>query len=503
MDEEEEEIVNTPPGSKRCLNYNLINNSSCLGQLVSPGREPRVRKVNQRVQEFMRSYLIPSVRHSEREVLVSPPKIIIPRRVMRSEVSGKYLPSVIASRENWLRVEDGVAFCMACQCILRIRKFSIKWGDKLPQSDVAKLLRHEKGVNHEKALKKYMNVLEMTGAVGTFPCTEAGCGKVFVLLEALELHQSVVHKPKNEDSVSSATIRYAENSDYSWGSDDSFERNFSTDAKSGMIEKSSIIVFLFYFSESEKEIYSESFYGNGRINKRKRVRILKRRVRLIGYQKPIIVRSLSFAGKKRSLPYRVRKQRMQCVCRCRRLSKRLIQCDSCHLFQHPGCVGIDCSSPIKSYLCYVCKKRKLEEEAMKEALSKPIKKSWLRVALEMDDQLLKTGKIDLFELEKPSAEILELQKLARESRELQSTLLNWLDSYTELKQAIVTQREMAEKYKIALLSRLDEQMLLSLSDVLKRTSEMYQQLDLNEGNPMASVTDMQRLLNLLKHRLKI
>ncbi|KRX57245.1 hypothetical protein T09_15782 [Trichinella sp. T9] len=482
MDEEEEEIVNTPPGSKRCLNYNLINNSSCLGQLVSPGREPRVRKVNQRVQEFMRSYLIPSVRHSEREVLVSPPKIIIPRRVMRSEVSGKYLPSVIASRENWLRVEDGVAFCMACQCILRIRKFSIKWGDKLPQSDVAKLLRHEKGVNHEKALKKYMNVLEMTGAVGTFPCTEAGCGKVFVLLEALELHQSVVHKPKNEDSVSSATIRYAENSDYSWGSDDSFERNFSTDAKSGKAKKKST---------------------QNRFMKRKRVRILKRRVRLIGYQKPIIVRSLSFAGKKRSLPYRVRKQRMQCVCRCRRLSKRLIQCDSCHLFQHPGCVGIDCSSPIKSYLCYVCKKRKLEEEAMKEALSKPIKKSWLRVALEMDDQLLKTGKIDLFELEKPSAEILELQKLARESRELQSTLLNWLDSYTELKQAIVTQREMAEKYKIALLSRLDEQMLLSLSDVLKRTSEMYQQLDLNEGNPMASVTDMQRLLNLLKHRLKI
>ncbi|KRX57246.1 hypothetical protein T09_15782 [Trichinella sp. T9] len=466
MDEEEEEIVNTPPGS----------------QLVSPGREPRVRKVNQRVQEFMRSYLIPSVRHSEREVLVSPPKIIIPRRVMRSEVSGKYLPSVIASRENWLRVEDGVAFCMACQCILRIRKFSIKWGDKLPQSDVAKLLRHEKGVNHEKALKKYMNVLEMTGAVGTFPCTEAGCGKVFVLLEALELHQSVVHKPKNEDSVSSATIRYAENSDYSWGSDDSFERNFSTDAKSGKAKKKST---------------------QNRFMKRKRVRILKRRVRLIGYQKPIIVRSLSFAGKKRSLPYRVRKQRMQCVCRCRRLSKRLIQCDSCHLFQHPGCVGIDCSSPIKSYLCYVCKKRKLEEEAMKEALSKPIKKSWLRVALEMDDQLLKTGKIDLFELEKPSAEILELQKLARESRELQSTLLNWLDSYTELKQAIVTQREMAEKYKIALLSRLDEQMLLSLSDVLKRTSEMYQQLDLNEGNPMASVTDMQRLLNLLKHRLKI
>ncbi|KRY52512.1 hypothetical protein T03_5811 [Trichinella britovi] len=482
MDEEEEEIVNTPPGSKRCLNYNLINNSSCLGQLVSPGREPRVRKVNQRVQEFMRSYLIPSVRHSEREVLVSPPKIIIPRRVMRSEVSGKYLPSVIASRENWLRVEDGVAFCMACQCILRIRKFSIKWGDKLPQSDVAKLLRHEKGVNHEKALKKYMNVLEMTGAVGTFPCTEAGCGKVFVLLEALELHQSVVHKPKNEDSVSSATIRYAENSDYSWGSDDSFERNFSTDAKSGKAKKKST---------------------QNRFMKRKRVRILKRRVRLIGYQKPIIVRSLSFAGKKRSLPYRVRKQRMQCVCRCRRLSKRLIQCDSCHLFQHPGCVGIDCSSPIKSYLCYVCKKRKLEEEAMKEALSKPIKKSWLRVALEMDDQLLKTGKIDLFELEKPSAEILELQKLARESRELQSTLLNWLDSYTELKQAIVTQHEMAEKYKIALLSRLDEQMLLSLSDVLKRTSEMYQQLDLNEGNPMASVTDMQRLLNLLKHRLKI
>ncbi|KRY52513.1 hypothetical protein T03_5811 [Trichinella britovi] len=466
MDEEEEEIVNTPPGS----------------QLVSPGREPRVRKVNQRVQEFMRSYLIPSVRHSEREVLVSPPKIIIPRRVMRSEVSGKYLPSVIASRENWLRVEDGVAFCMACQCILRIRKFSIKWGDKLPQSDVAKLLRHEKGVNHEKALKKYMNVLEMTGAVGTFPCTEAGCGKVFVLLEALELHQSVVHKPKNEDSVSSATIRYAENSDYSWGSDDSFERNFSTDAKSGKAKKKST---------------------QNRFMKRKRVRILKRRVRLIGYQKPIIVRSLSFAGKKRSLPYRVRKQRMQCVCRCRRLSKRLIQCDSCHLFQHPGCVGIDCSSPIKSYLCYVCKKRKLEEEAMKEALSKPIKKSWLRVALEMDDQLLKTGKIDLFELEKPSAEILELQKLARESRELQSTLLNWLDSYTELKQAIVTQHEMAEKYKIALLSRLDEQMLLSLSDVLKRTSEMYQQLDLNEGNPMASVTDMQRLLNLLKHRLKI
>ncbi|KRX50911.1 hypothetical protein T05_14390 [Trichinella murrelli] len=482
MDEEEEEIVNTPPGSKRCLNYNLISNSSCLGQLVSPGREPRVRKVNQRVQEFMRSYLIPSVRHSEREVLVPPPKIIIPRRVMRSEVSGKYLPSVIASRENWLRVEDGVAFCMACQCILRIRKFSIKWGDKLPQSDVAKLLRHEKGVNHEKALKKYMNVLEMTGAVGTFPCTEAGCGKVFVLFEALELHQSVVHKPKNEDSVSSATIRYAENSDYSWGSDDSFERNFSTDAKSGKAKKKStqnrfmVMVVLI---------------------------ILKRRVRLICYQKPIIVRSLSFAGKKRSLPYRVRKQRMQCVCRCRRLSKRLIQCDSCHLFQHPGCVGIDCSSPIKSYLCYVCKKRKLEEEAMKEALSKPIKKSWLRVALEMDDQLLKTGKIDLFELEKPSAEILELQKLARESRELQSTLLNWLDSYTELKQAIVTQHEMAEKYKIALLSRLDEQMLLSLSDVLKRTSEMYQQLDLNEGNPMASVTDMQRLLNLLKHRLKI
>ncbi|KRX50913.1 hypothetical protein T05_14390 [Trichinella murrelli] len=466
MDEEEEEIVNTPPGS----------------QLVSPGREPRVRKVNQRVQEFMRSYLIPSVRHSEREVLVPPPKIIIPRRVMRSEVSGKYLPSVIASRENWLRVEDGVAFCMACQCILRIRKFSIKWGDKLPQSDVAKLLRHEKGVNHEKALKKYMNVLEMTGAVGTFPCTEAGCGKVFVLFEALELHQSVVHKPKNEDSVSSATIRYAENSDYSWGSDDSFERNFSTDAKSGKAKKKST---------------------QNRFMKRKRVRILKRRVRLICYQKPIIVRSLSFAGKKRSLPYRVRKQRMQCVCRCRRLSKRLIQCDSCHLFQHPGCVGIDCSSPIKSYLCYVCKKRKLEEEAMKEALSKPIKKSWLRVALEMDDQLLKTGKIDLFELEKPSAEILELQKLARESRELQSTLLNWLDSYTELKQAIVTQHEMAEKYKIALLSRLDEQMLLSLSDVLKRTSEMYQQLDLNEGNPMASVTDMQRLLNLLKHRLKI
>ncbi|KRX50914.1 hypothetical protein T05_14390 [Trichinella murrelli] len=482
MDEEEEEIVNTPPGSKRCLNYNLISNSSCLGQLVSPGREPRVRKVNQRVQEFMRSYLIPSVRHSEREVLVPPPKIIIPRRVMRSEVSGKYLPSVIASRENWLRVEDGVAFCMACQCILRIRKFSIKWGDKLPQSDVAKLLRHEKGVNHEKALKKYMNVLEMTGAVGTFPCTEAGCGKVFVLFEALELHQSVVHKPKNEDSVSSATIRYAENSDYSWGSDDSFERNFSTDAKSGKAKKKST---------------------QNRFMKRKRVRILKRRVRLICYQKPIIVRSLSFAGKKRSLPYRVRKQRMQCVCRCRRLSKRLIQCDSCHLFQHPGCVGIDCSSPIKSYLCYVCKKRKLEEEAMKEALSKPIKKSWLRVALEMDDQLLKTGKIDLFELEKPSAEILELQKLARESRELQSTLLNWLDSYTELKQAIVTQHEMAEKYKIALLSRLDEQMLLSLSDVLKRTSEMYQQLDLNEGNPMASVTDMQRLLNLLKHRLKI
>ncbi|KRZ58565.1 hypothetical protein T02_15857 [Trichinella nativa] len=466
MDEEEEEIVNTPPGS----------------QLVSPGREPRVRKVNQRVQEFMRSYLIPSVRHSEREVLVSPPKIIIPRRVMRSEVSGKYLPSVIASRENWLRVEDGVAFCMACQCILRIRKFSIKWGDKLPQSDVAKLLRHEKGVNHEKALKKYMNVLEMTGAVGTFPCTEAGCGKVFVLFEALELHQSVVHKPKNEDSASSATIRYAENSDYSWGSDDSFERNFSTDAKSGKAKKKST---------------------QNRFMKRKRVRILKRRVRLIGYQKPIIVRSLSFAGKKRSLPYRVRKQRMQCVCRCRRLSKRLIQCDSCHLFQHLGCVGIDCSSSIKSYLCYVCKKRKLEEEAMKEALSKPIKKSWLRVALEMDDQLLKTGKIDLFELEKPSAEILELQKLARESRELQSTLLNWLDSYTELKQAIVTQQEMAEKYKIALLSRLDEQMLLSLSDVLKRTSEMYQQLDLNEGNPMASVTDMQRLLNLLKHRLKI
>ncbi|KRX85414.1 hypothetical protein T06_15365 [Trichinella sp. T6] len=466
MDEEEEEIVNTPPGS----------------QLVSPGREPRVRKVNQRVQEFMRSYLIPSVRHSEREVLVSPPKIIIPRRVMRSEVSGKYLPSVIASRENWLRVEDGVAFCMACQCILRIRKFSIKWGDKLPQSDVAKLLRHEKGVNHEKALKKYMNVLEMTGAVGTFPCTEAGCGKVFVLFEALELHQSVVHKPKNEDSASNATIRYAENSDYSWGSDDSFERNFSTDAKSGKAKKKST---------------------KNRFMKRKRVRILKRRVRLIGYQKPIIVRSLSFAGKKRSLPYRVRKQRMQCVCRCRRLSKRLIQCDSCHLFQHLGCVGIDCSSSIKSYLCYVCKKRKLEEEAMKEALSKPIKKSWLRVALEMDDQLLKTGKIDLFELEKPSAEILELQKLARESRELQSTLLNWLDSYTELKQAIVTQQEMAEKYKIALLSRLDEQMLLSLSDVLKRTSEMYQQLDLNEGNPMASVTDMQRLLNLLKHRLKI
>ncbi|KRX85413.1 hypothetical protein T06_15365 [Trichinella sp. T6] len=487
MDEEEEEIVNTPPGSKRCLNYNLISNSSCLGQLVSPGREPRVRKVNQRVQEFMRSYLIPSVRHSEREVLVSPPKIIIPRRVMRSEVSGKYLPSVIASRENWLRVEDGVAFCMACQCILRIRKFSIKWGDKLPQSDVAKLLRHEKGVNHEKALKKYMNVLEMTGAVGTFPCTEAGCGKVFVLFEALELHQSVVHKPKNEgrifrNSASNATIRYAENSDYSWGSDDSFERNFSTDAKSGKAKKKStknrfmVMVVLI---------------------------ILKRRVRLIGYQKPIIVRSLSFAGKKRSLPYRVRKQRMQCVCRCRRLSKRLIQCDSCHLFQHLGCVGIDCSSSIKSYLCYVCKKRKLEEEAMKEALSKPIKKSWLRVALEMDDQLLKTGKIDLFELEKPSAEILELQKLARESRELQSTLLNWLDSYTELKQAIVTQQEMAEKYKIALLSRLDEQMLLSLSDVLKRTSEMYQQLDLNEGNPMASVTDMQRLLNLLKHRLKI
>ncbi|KRY21610.1 hypothetical protein T12_13970 [Trichinella patagoniensis] len=482
MDEEEEEIMNTPPGSKRCLNYNLINNSSCLGQLVSPGREPRVRKVNQRVQEFMRSYLIPSVRHSEREVLVPPPKIIIPRRVMRSEVSGKYLPSVIASRENWLRVEDGVAFCMACQCILRIRKFSIKWGDKLPQSDVAKLLRHEKGVNHEKALKKYMNVLEMTGAVGTFPCTEAGCGKVFVLFDALELHQSVVHKPKNEDSVSSATIRYAENSDCSWGSDDSFERNFSTDAKSGKAKKKStqnrfmVMVVLI---------------------------ILKRRVRLIGYQKPIIVRSLSFAGKKRSLPYRVRKQRMQCVCRCRRLSKRLIQCDSCHLFQHPGCVGIDCSSPIKSYLCYVCKKRKLEEEAMKEALSKPIKKSWLRIALEMDDQLLKTGKIDLFELEKPSAEILELQKLARESRELQSTLLNWLDNYTELKQAIVTQHEMAEKYKIALLSRLDEQMLLSLSDVLKRTSEMYQQLDLNEGNPMASVTDMQRLLNLLKHRLKI
>ncbi|KRY21611.1 hypothetical protein T12_13970 [Trichinella patagoniensis] len=466
MDEEEEEIMNTPPGS----------------QLVSPGREPRVRKVNQRVQEFMRSYLIPSVRHSEREVLVPPPKIIIPRRVMRSEVSGKYLPSVIASRENWLRVEDGVAFCMACQCILRIRKFSIKWGDKLPQSDVAKLLRHEKGVNHEKALKKYMNVLEMTGAVGTFPCTEAGCGKVFVLFDALELHQSVVHKPKNEDSVSSATIRYAENSDCSWGSDDSFERNFSTDAKSGKAKKKST---------------------QNRFMKRKRVRILKRRVRLIGYQKPIIVRSLSFAGKKRSLPYRVRKQRMQCVCRCRRLSKRLIQCDSCHLFQHPGCVGIDCSSPIKSYLCYVCKKRKLEEEAMKEALSKPIKKSWLRIALEMDDQLLKTGKIDLFELEKPSAEILELQKLARESRELQSTLLNWLDNYTELKQAIVTQHEMAEKYKIALLSRLDEQMLLSLSDVLKRTSEMYQQLDLNEGNPMASVTDMQRLLNLLKHRLKI
>ncbi|KRY35658.1 hypothetical protein T01_2200 [Trichinella spiralis] len=466
MDEEEEEIVNTPPGS----------------QLVSPGREPRVRKVNQRVQEFMRSYLIPSVRHSEKEVLVSPPKIIIPRRVMRSEVSGKYLPSVIASRENWLRVEDGVAFCMACQCILRIRKFSIKWGDKLPQSDVAKLLRHEKGVNHEKALKKYMNVLEMTGAVGTFPCTEAGCGKVFDLFDALELHQSVVHKPKNEDSVPSATIRYAENSDYSWGSDDSFERNFSTDAKSGKAKKKSI---------------------QNRFMKRKRVRILKRRVRLIGHQKPIIVRSLSFAGKKRRLPYRVRKQRMQCVCRCRRLSKRLIQCDSCHLFQHPGCVGIDCSSPIKSYLCYVCKKRKLEEEAMKEALLKPIKKSWFRIALEMDDQLLKTGKIDLFELEKPSAEILELQKLARESRELQSTLLNWLDKYTELKQAIVTQHEMAEKYKIALLSRLDEQMLLSLSDVLKRTSEMYQQLDLNEGNPMASVTDMQRLLNLLKHRLKI
>ncbi|XP_003373585.1 zinc finger protein [Trichinella spiralis] len=456
MDEEEEEIVNTPPGS----------------QLVSPGREPRVRKVNQRVQEFMRSYLIPSVRHSEKEVLVSPPKIIIPRRVMRSEVSGKYLPSVIASRENWLRVEDGVAFCMACQ--------SIKWGDKLPQSDVAKLLRHEKGVNHEKALKKYMNVLEMTGAVGTFPCTEAGCGKVFDLFDALELHQSVVHKPKNEDSVPSATIRYAENSDYSWGSDDSFERNFSTDAKSGKAKKKSI---------------------QNRFMKRKRVRILKRRVRLIGHQKPIIVRSLSFAGKKRRLPYRVRKQRMQCVCRCRRLSKRLIQCDSCHLFQHPGCVGIDCSSPIKSYLCYVCKKRKLEEEAMKEALLKPIKKSWFRIALEMDDQLLKTGKIDLFELEKPSAEILELQKLARESRELQSTLLNWLDKYTELKQAIVTQHEMAEKYKIALLSRLDEQMLLSLSDVLKRTSEMYQQLDLNEGNPMASVTDMQRLLNLLKHSL--
>ncbi|KRX20562.1 hypothetical protein T07_5647 [Trichinella nelsoni] len=466
MNEEEEEIVNTPPGS----------------QLVSPGREPRVRKVNQRVQEFMRSYLIPSVRHSEKEVLVPPPKIIIPRRVMRSEVSGKYLPSVIASRENWLRVEDGVAFCMACQCILRIRKFSIKWGDKLPQSDVAKLLRHEKGVNHEKALKKYMNVLEMAGAVGTFPCAEAGCGKVFALFDALELHQSVVHKPKNEDSVPSATIRYAENSDYSWGSDDSFERNFSTDAKSGKAKKKSI---------------------QNRFMKRKRVRILKRRVRLIGYQKPIIVRSLSFAGKKRHLPYRVRKQRMQCVCRCRRLSKRLIQCDSCHLFQHPGCVGIDCSSPIKSYLCYVCKKRKLEEEAMKEALSKPIKKSWFRIALEMDDQLLKTGKIDLFELEKPSAEILELQKLARESRELQSTLLNWLDSYTELKQAIVTQHEMTEKYKTALLSRLDEQMLLSLSDVLKRTSEMYQQLDLNEGNPMASVTDMQRLLNLLKHRLKI
>ncbi|KAL1242354.1 SET domain-containing protein [Trichinella spiralis] len=466
MDEEEEEIVNTPPGS----------------QLVSPGREPRVRKVNQRVQEFMRSYLIPSVRHSEKEVLVSPPKIIIPRRVMRSEVSGKYLPSVIASRENWLRVEDGVAFCMACQCILRIRKFSIKWGDKLPQSDVAKLLRHEKGVNHEKALKKYMNVLEMTGAVGAFPCTEAGCGKVFELFDALELHQSVVHKPKNEDSVPSATIRYAENSDYSWGSDDSFERNFSTDAKSGKAKKKSI---------------------QNRFMKRKRVRILKRRVRLIGHQKPIIVRSLSFAGKKRRLPYRVRKQRMQCVCRCRRLSKRLIQCDSCHLFQHPGCVGIDCSSPIKSYLCYVCKKRKLEEEAMKEALLKPIKKSWFRIALEMDDQLLKTGKIDLFELEKPSAEILELQKLARESRELQSTLLNWLDKYTELKQAIVTQHEMAEKYKIALLSRLDEQMLLSLSDVLKRTSEMYQQLDLNEGNPMASVTDMQRLLNLLKHSIFI
>ncbi|KRX88533.1 hypothetical protein T4E_7249 [Trichinella pseudospiralis] len=156
---------------------------------------------------------------------------------------------------------------MACQ--------SIKWGDKLPQSDVAKLLRHEKGVNHEKAVKKYMN-----------------------------------------DSGPNVNIRYAENSDYSCGSDDSFEQSCSTDVKSG---------------------------------KKRRIRILKRRVRLIGCQKPIIVRSSSFPGSKKRLPNRVGKRHIQCACRIRRLSLRLIQCDSCHFFQHPGCAGVDCSSPIESY----------------------------------------------------------------------------------------------------------------------------------------------------------
>ncbi|KRZ77236.1 hypothetical protein T10_11658 [Trichinella papuae] len=467
MDEEQEEIVNTPSGSRH----------------VPSGREPRIRKVNQRVQEFMRSYLIPSVRHSEKEESVTPPKVIQPQRVMRVEASGKYLPSVIASRENWLRVEDGVAFCMACQCILRIRKFSIKWGDKLPQSDVTKLLRHEKGVNHEKALKKYMNVLEMTGAVGTFPCIEAGCGKVFVLSDALKLHESVVHKPKKEDSGPNATIRYAENSDYSFGSDDSFEQSYSTDVKSGKTKKKST--------------------SQHRFMKRKRVRILKRRVRLIGYQKPIIVRSSSFPGSKEHLPNRVGKLHIQCACRIRRLSLRLIQCDSCHFFQHLGCAGVDCSSPIESYLCHFCKRRRLTEDAIKEALSKPIKKTWARMALEMDDQLIKTGKIDFLTLEKPTPEIIELQKIARDSRELHITLLNWSNNYAEMKKAIVSQREMTEKKKMALLTRLDEQMLLSLSDLLKRTTEMYQQLDLDEGNAMASVIDMRRLLGLLKRRLKL
>ncbi|KRX88532.1 hypothetical protein T4E_7249 [Trichinella pseudospiralis] len=288
MDEEQEEIVNTPSGSKRCLNYNLINNSSWLGRFVPSGRESRVRKVNQRVQEFMRSYLIPSVRHSEKEESFALPKVIHPHRIMKVEASGKYLPSVIASRENWLRVENGVAFCMACQCILRIRKFSIKWGDKLPQSDVAKLLRHEKGVNHEKAVKKYMN-----------------------------------------DSGPNVNIRYAENSDYSCGSDDSFEQSCSTDVKSGKTKKKTTT--------------------QHRFMKKRRIRILKRRVRLIGCQKPIIVRSSSFPGSKKRLPNRVGKRHIQCACRIRRLSLRLIQCDSCHFFQHPGCAGVDCSSPIESY----------------------------------------------------------------------------------------------------------------------------------------------------------